>query len=73
MREIDYEFGDTKSAHNHAKCEGPPPLAVVPMLGLTRTLRQANAEHQSYDFSINLPISLIFSGLCGLSPGDDNL
>jgi hypothetical protein len=61
MHEIAYEFGDTKSAHNHAKCEGPPPLAVIPMLGVTRRLRQANAEHEAYDFSLDPPISLIFS------------
>ncbi len=68
-----YEFGNTKSAHNHAKCEGPPPLAVVPMLGLTRSLAKANAESESYDFSLISLISLIFSGLWGLSPGDGNL
>jgi hypothetical protein len=30
MREIRREFGLAKSAHNLAKSEGPPPLAVAP-------------------------------------------
>jgi hypothetical protein len=71
--EFAYEFGNTKSAHNHAKCESPPPLAVVPHARVDSNLAKANAESESYDFSLSSPISLIFSGLWGLSPGDGKL
>ena len=73
MREIAASLALPKSAHNLAKCGRPPPLAVAPMLGLTRTLGQANADHESYDFSLSTPNSSIFSGLCRPSPGDGNL
>jgi len=36
-------------------------------------LAKANAESESYDFSLISLISLNFSGLWGLSPGDGNL
>jgi hypothetical protein len=52
-----------KSAHNLAKCEGPPPLAVGPMLGLTRRPRQANAVRETCDFSLYARKTSIFSGL----------
>jgi hypothetical protein len=64
MREVSLEFGQhAKSAHNLAKCEGPPPLAVGPMLGLTRRPRQANAVHEACDFSLYALNTSIFSGL----------
>ncbi len=56
-------LGNAKSAQNLAKCEGPPPLAVVPMLGLTRGHGQANADYESYHFSLYQRNSFIFSGL----------
>src|SRR5260221_4865902 len=40
--------------------KGPPPLAVIPMLGLTRRLRQANADCGTYDFSLPSPILAFF-------------
>src|SRR5258706_13983744 len=40
--------------------KGPPPLAVIPMLGLTRRLRQANADRETYDFSLPSPIVAVF-------------
>ena len=73
MCEIGCEFGDAKIAHNLAKSEGPPPLAVVTMLGLTRTPGQANAACQIYDFSLDAADCPDFSGLCRPSPGDGNL
>ena len=42
-------------AHNLAKADGPPPVAVKPMLGLTRTPGQADADHGTYDFSLEHP------------------
>jgi hypothetical protein len=63
MREISDEFGFAKSAHNLAKSEGPPPLAVTAMLGLTRSPGQANADLENYDFSLNTANSSIYSGL----------
>jgi hypothetical protein len=64
MREMRREFRQpAKSAHNLAKCEGPPPLAVGPMLGLTRRPRQANAVCETYDFSLYVRNTSIFSSL----------
>src|SRR5258706_941345 len=40
--------------------KGPPPLAVIPMLGLTRRLRQANADSGTYDLSLPSPIRAFF-------------
>jgi hypothetical protein len=54
-------LGNAKSAHNLAKCKGPQPLAVVAMLGLTRSLGQANPDHGIYDFSLSILSSPIFS------------
>jgi hypothetical protein len=63
MREIANEFGYTKSAHNLAKCQGPTPLTVIPMLGLTQKPGQANAGKETYNFSLNTLKSPISSGL----------
>jgi hypothetical protein len=63
MREIATNLGTAKFAHNLAKTGRPPPLAVAAMLGLTRRLGQATADHGSYHFSLGHPNSLIFSGL----------
>src|SRR5476649_275206 len=61
MRETGSEFGHKPdSAHNLAKCEGPPPLALAPMLGLTRRRRQANPDRERYNFSLSLPILPFF-------------
>src|SRR5260370_29741688 len=46
--------------------KGPPPLAVIPMLGLTRRLRQANADRESYDFSLPSPILPLFQAFAAL-------
>jgi hypothetical protein len=52
MCEMALRIGSAKIAHNLAKSEGPLPLAVVTMLGLTQTPGQANAECGIYDFSL---------------------
>jgi hypothetical protein len=63
MRESGREFGSTEEpAHNLAKCGRPPPVAVTPMLELTRRLGQVNAYNASYNFSLSFPNSPIFSG-----------
>src|SRR5258708_18597521 len=46
--------------------KGPPPLAVTPMLGLTRRLRQANADREAYDFSLSSPILAFFQAFAAL-------
>jgi hypothetical protein len=56
-------LGNAKIAHNLANRGRPPPLAVMPMLGLTRRPGQANAVRETYDFSLKILNSLIFSGL----------
>ena len=54
--------------------EGPPPLAVMPMLGLTRTPGQANAGQGVYDFSLEyLLIVPIFQAFEGHPPETVNL
>ena len=68
------EFGIAEIAHNLANQEGPPPLAVVPMLGLTWAPGQANADHGTYDFSLeNLLIVPIFQAFEGHPPETVNL
>ena len=59
MREIGSESGllTPVSAHNLAKSQGPPPLAVTCMLGSPRERRQANLGQVAYHFSITPPIS----------------
>ena len=45
-----------ESAHKLANYEGPPPLAVAPMLGLSRRPGQAGAAREIHDFSLRFPI-----------------
>src|ERR1700736_3302173 len=53
MREICLaNLAAPKIAHKLAKSKGPPPLAVAPMLGLTRMPGQADADLGIYDFSL---------------------
>jgi hypothetical protein len=52
------------------KAPRPSPL---PHARVDSHLAKANAESESYDFSLIPLISLNFSGLWGLSPGDGNL
>ena len=63
MRELDANLAAPKSAHNLAKCEGPPPLAVMLMLGCSPRSGQANACREIHDFSLYTLNSSIFSGL----------
>jgi hypothetical protein len=51
-----------KSAHNLANFKASPPLAVMPMLGLTPTPRQASGQREIYDFSLSALDSSILSG-----------
>ena len=53
MCEISYEFGrEPNSAQNLANVLASPPLAVVPMLGLSREAGQAHPDRNTYDFSL---------------------
>ncbi|MDB5610448.1 MAG: hypothetical protein JWP25_7348 [Bradyrhizobium sp.] len=63
MREIGREFGNAKTRSQPREVLRPPPLAVMPMLGLTRRRRQANADCETYNFSLSTFNSSIFSGL----------
>jgi hypothetical protein len=63
MREIDREFGSAKIRSQPREVLRPPPLAVMPMLGLTRMRRQANAGCETYNFSLGTLNSSVFSGL----------
>src|SRR5258707_3039384 len=66
MREISREFGFTKLRSQPREVRKAPPLAVTPMLGLTRRLRQANADREAYDFSLSSPILAFFQAFAAL-------
>src|SRR5258707_13003322 len=66
MREISREFGFTKLRSQPREVRKAPPLAVTPMLGLTRRLRQATADRETYDFSLSSPILAFFQAFAAL-------
>lgn len=68
------EMGTAKIAHKLANLEGPPPLAIAGMLGLTRTPGQDDAAHDIYDFSLVIPpIIPLFQAFEGRPPETVNL
>jgi len=58
MRGIEVRLSP-ETAHNLAKSRGPPPLAVMTMLGSAPRPRQAAAGRDIYDFSLNLDSSIL--------------
>ena len=68
------ELGTAKIAHKLANSEGPPPLAMAGMLGLSRTPGQDDAAHETYDFSLAIPLIIpLFQTFEGHPPETVNL
>ena len=63
MREVSRKFEQIQIRSQPREVLTPPPLAVVAMLGLTRSRGQVNASDNNCDFSLRAPN---FSDLSGL-------
>ncbi len=74
MEQDRLRIGHRQIAHKLANSEGPPPLAIVGMLGLTRTPGQDDAAHDTYNFSLVIPLIIpLFQAFEGHPPETVNL